>query len=126
MRTPLRFALSARRRSGLSIVEVLVALILVTVGLLAIVGSTTLALRTTLDAAHRREAAQRAASRFSILAATGCAHATSGTNVDPARHLAEQWTVTAASAAFATVTDSIEWMSANGLTSYSLTSAIAC
>ena len=114
------------RRSGFSIVDVLVALMLIAVGLLGFAGSTTLALRSTLDAAHRREAAARVASRLALLEAAGCARAAGGFVMDSSRHLAEQWTVSARVNGFTTVTDRVDWVSARGTRSFALTSAIAC
>jgi prepilin-type N-terminal cleavage/methylation domain-containing protein len=115
-----------RPRCGFSVVEVLVALVLVTVGLLAMAGSTTLALRTALDAQRRREATHRIESRFAGLAAAGCSRAASGIESDPARQLSEGWTVHAPAGAFATITDSVSWLSASGRRSMVLTSAIPC
>ena len=99
---------------------------LVSIGLLAIAGSTTLALRTTLDAARRRDAAQRVASRFAQLASAGCASATTGSAADTSRALSEQWYVTPRVNGLATVTDSVRWMSARGPISFALTTAITC
>jgi len=99
---------------------------IVSIGLLGIAGSTALALRTTLDAAHRREAAQRAVSRIALLAAAGCDGATDGSAVDAARHISERWTIVSRANGFATVNDSVSWMSARGTRSFSLTSAITC
>src|SRR5665647_2159235 len=124
MQTPSQFPSTLRPRSGLSVVEVLVALMLVSIGLLGIAGSTALALRTTLDATRRREAAQRAASRIAQLAAGGCERATDGSAADAARQVSERWTVVSRANGFATVNDSVSWMSARGARSFSLTSAI--
>lgn len=117
---------AARRRRGLSIVEVLVALILVSVGLLAMAGSTALALRTTLDAQRRRAAVHRIDTRFAQLAAAGCDHASSGADSDVTRRISERWTVGAPATAFTTVTDSVSWMTAQGTRSLAITSAITC
>jgi Tfp pilus assembly protein PilV len=113
------------RRPGLTVVEVIVALMLVSIGLLAIAGSTALALRTTLDSARRRDAAQRTTSRHAQLAATGCS-AAAGTATDAAHSLTEQWTVSSRVNGMATITDSVRWMSARGPISFVLTSAITC
>src|SRR5258708_30832571 len=118
--------LSSNSRSGISVVEVLVALMIVSIGLLGIAGSTTLALRATFDAAHRREVAQRAATRFSLLAAGGCASATAGVAPDAAHKITERWTVSARSNGFISVTDSVDWLSARGPKAFALTTAIAC
>ena len=115
-----------RSRAGLSVVEVLVALMLVSLGLLGLAGSTALALRTSLDAAHRRDATQRVMSRFAILEAGGCASARAGATADSAHDLTEQWIVGARVNGLITITDSVRWMSARGRTSFTLTSAFAC
>ena len=109
----------------MSVVEVLVALMLVTIGLLGIAGSTALTLRTTLDSMRRREATERAATRFALIAAGGCAAARSGFASDQ-RQLSERWTVAAAGNHFALVSDSILWMSARGPRSLAIRTAIQC
>lgn len=113
-------------RRGMSVVEVLVALMLLSVGLLAIAGSTTLALRSTIDASRTREATQRVSSRIARLAAAGCLHARSGSVVNPGSALDEHWSVAAPAAGFSLVTDSVSWMSARGSRSFVVTSAIPC
>ena len=110
----------------MTVVEVLVALILVTIGLLGIAGSTALALRTAHDATQRRVSMQRIVSRHSQLAASGCAGARSGTATDSARSLSEAWIVAIQPVGFALVTDSVRWMGARGPHSFVLTSAFPC
>ena len=113
------------RRSGFSIVEVIVAMMIVSVGLLGIAGSTTLALRTTFDAARRRDAAERAQSRLALLAAGGCARAASGSATDRTLGIAERWTVRVSNN-FQQVTDSVTWVGASGNASFALTTALPC
>ncbi len=113
-------------RTGLSVVEVLVALMLVSIGLMGIAGSTALALRTTLDSAHRLGAAQRAASRIAHLSANGCRRSVTGSTTDPARQFSEHWTIASPVNGFAEVTDSVSWLSARGPRSFFLASAITC
>ncbi len=122
----MRRAGAGRERSGLSVVEVLVALVIVTVGLLGMAGSTALALRTTTDAARRRDAAQWAASRIALLAAQGCAVASSGVANASGARFTEQWVVLSRADGFMTVVDTVRWSSARGARSYSLGSAIPC
>ncbi len=110
----------------MSVVEALVALMLLAVGLLAIAGSTTLALRSTLDAARTSEATQRVSSRFARLSAAGCVHARSGSDVAAGGTLYEHWSVAAPAAGFSIVTDSVSWMSARGARAFVVTSAILC
>ncbi|CAN5365559.1 hypothetical protein BH09GEM1_BH09GEM1_26490 [soil metagenome] len=105
--------------------EVIVAMMIISVGLLGIAGGTTLALRTTLDAARRRDAAERAQARLALLSAGGCNRSASGSATDPSRRIAEQWTVNG-SGSFLRVTDSVTWVGASGNASFVLTSAIPC
>ena len=115
----------AHRRHGFSIVEVIVAMMIVTVGLLGIAGSTALALRTTLDATRRRDAIARAQSRLAQVAAAGCARASSGTATDPQRQLTERWSVRVAGP-FQQVTDSITWVRAGGNGTFAVNTAFLC
>lgn len=110
----------------MSVVEVLVALMLVSIGLLGIAGSMALALRATLEATQRREAMERAASRVARLSAEGCVPARAGTASDPRRGVTERWTVALANAHFAAITDSVQWMSPRGTRTFLLESAMPC
>ena len=113
-------------RRGMSVVEVLVALMLVTIALLAVAGSSALALRASLDASRRRQAAHRVATRFAQLEARGCAAIAAGSDAEPALQLTERWTVLSRSAAFVIVADSISWMAPAGRVARTLTSAVPC
>ena len=110
-----------RAHPGLSIVEVLVALMLVTIALLGMAGSTTLALRQVNDAASRRAATHGALTRFGVLAAEGCLRATA----DPQRGIREHWIVTG-DANFARISDTLAWTSPRGPRVISLDFAFAC
>jgi prepilin-type N-terminal cleavage/methylation domain-containing protein len=125
MRTSSSLRAPTRRRQGFSIVEVIVAMMIVTVGLLGIAGSTTLALRTTLDATRRRDAIERAQSRLAQVAAAGCSQAESGTATDPARQVTERWSVRPAGP-FQHVTDSITWVRPGGSGNFTLSTAFLC
>jgi hypothetical protein len=96
-----------RARSALSVVEVLVALMLVSVGLLGMAGTSALSLRTARTAARERRATQRATTRLAILAAAGCGRATSGA-LDEA-DLRERWRVAPPRGGVSLVEASIEW-----------------
>lgn len=115
-----------RRLSGFSLVEVLVALMVVAVGLLAIAGSAALSLRTTLDASRRHGAAAQVASRMAWLEAAGCDHASSGSAVSADRQSAERWIVGVRRNGFVSVSDTVRWTSARGPRSFWLSSAVAC
>ena len=115
-----------RLPAGFSVVEVLVSLMVISVGLLAIAGSTALTLRTTLDATRRNGAAQLAASRVALLTAAGCDRATGGSAVSADRQLTERWIVGVRINGFESVSDTVRWTSVRGPRSFSLASAIAC
>ena len=100
-------------------------MMIVTIGLLGIAGGTTIALRTTVDAARRRDAAAQAQSRLALLAAAGCARASGGSSADAARQVTEQWSVRAIGA-FQVATDSITWIGASGNGAFALTTTIPC
>ena len=112
-------------RAGLSVVEVIVALMLVTIALLGMAGSTALALRQVTDAAVRRAATDRAVSRMAVLASQGCVRASSGAISDSTRGVRERWVVSG-SPGFARVSDTITWTSPRGPRTWTLDSAFPC
>lgn len=81
--------LSSRR--GFTLVEVIVAIFLIDVGLLALVGSSALLVRQTHELRLRSTAVRIAANRLESLGAAPCSGA-AGSAVD-ARGLREDWTV---------------------------------
>ena len=113
-------------RRGFSVAEVLVALMVISVGLLSVAGSTALSLRTTLDATRRHAAAGQAASRVALLTAAGCDRAAGGSTESADRQLSEHWIVGTRINGFVLVSDTVRWTSARGSRSFSLASAIAC
>lgn len=115
-----------RNRRGLSIVEVLVALLIVSVGLLAMAGSSALAIRVTGAAARERRAAERAASRVSRLSAAGCASARDGSFDDVVAPLQEQWTVLPPAGGMAEVFVRVTWPASGGPRTLTLASALLC
>jgi type IV pilus assembly protein PilV len=126
-------AVSARRaraealhRGGASIVEVLVAIVLLAIGLLGVAGNAAIALRASGSAARERRATQRAADRVAALRAEGCAAARSGTLVDAGAALSERWTVGASSASAVLVDVEVRWRAAAGQRTLLLRSGILC
>src|SRR6476661_7694027 len=79
-------------RRAFTVVEVLVALVIVTVGLLGVAGASASALRASNAALREREAVTRASSRLALLAAAGCTIATDGT-LSPSTGLVDRWSV---------------------------------
>lgn len=119
-----------RKRRGLSVVEVLVALMLVTVGLLGIAGSSTLTVRVVGDATRERAAARRAADRLAQLQSAGCVTAASGTAGDVTGNspgmLRERWIVINDGMGRTELVDSVRWNTARGERTFTLTSALLC
>src|SRR5688500_811914 len=109
-----RVTLRTRRRAGLGVVEVLVALMLLTVGMLGVAGTCARSIRTAGAAARERRAAQRAADRVAVLASSGCGAARSGALVDSAAALTERWVVTLHPSGAALVDADVSWATARG------------
>ena len=117
---------AARGRSGLSIVEVLVALVLFAVGLLGVVGNGAIAVRSASAAARERRAVQRAADRIGRLRAQGCLAAASGAFTDTAAALTERWTVGTVTAVAVPVDVEVRWRAPSGTRTLALRSGILC
>ena len=117
--------MDVRRRRGLSVVEVLVALIVLCVGLLGMAGTSALALRASTAAARERVAVSRVAARWAALAAEGCTGPISGSEAsDP---IQERWSVQSPRDGFSLVDIRAEWRSPRGrIDSLVVQSAFAC
>jgi Tfp pilus assembly protein PilV len=116
----------AARRGGVSIVEVLVALVLLAVGLLGMAGSGAIAMRASSGAARERRAAQRAVDRLAAIREQGCTAARSGMLVDSAAALIERWTVAGAAAGAALVDAEVRWRAPAGQRVLLLRGGILC
>ena len=113
-------------RDGASIVEVLVAIVLLAIGLLGVAGNAAIALRASGSAARERRATQRAADRVAALRERGCASARSGTLVDAAAALSERWSVDAATTSAMLVDVEIRWRAPAGERTILLRSGVLC
>lgn len=120
------FRLRFRARAGLTVVEVLAALVIVSVGLLGMAGTSALALRTASFAARERHALGRLQLRLAALAAAGCGSASSGSADDASRGVREQWTVGSQLRGAALVSASIEWRDGAATRALTARSAIVC
>ena len=116
----------APARSGLAVVEVLVALVIVSVGVLAMAGTSSLSLRTAATATRERLAVRRVNHRLAVLAASGCARAESGVSDGAGDGMRERWTVGPPTAGVALLEASTEWRESNGPRAVVLRSAILC
>lgn len=119
--------LSAARvpRTGITIVEVLAALVLVSVGLLGVAGSSALMLRAVTDQAGEHRAVRRAQLRLASLAAGGCQLAADGDSVLPGG-LRESWRVSAVANGARTIDEVVEWTSRGRIRRLALASGMLC
>ena len=114
------------RQAGISIVEVLVALVLLAIGLLGVAGNSAIAMRASSSAARERRAAQRAADRVAALRADGCSAARSGSYTDSSAALAERWTVGSQKSGAVTIDVEVRWMAPAGARTMLLRSVMLC
>lgn len=117
-------SVSARRRVGITVVEVLVALVLLSVGVLAVAGATAIALREATAARLERDAIVRASNRAALLSVHGCNQPSSG-SVDDAR-IRESWLVSPVSPGVAMLDVRVDWNVRRRPRFLALASAILC
>ena len=126
VRVPHDARVVSRQPAGVSIVEVLVALVLLAIGLLGVAGNGAIAMRASGGAARERRAAQRAADRLAALREQGCAGARSGSLVDPRAAAAERWTVGAVAGGAVLVDVEERWRAPAGQRVLLLRSGLLC
>jgi Tfp pilus assembly protein PilV len=110
-------------RQGFTLLELLVAVILVDVGVLALVAGSGIVLRRQAELRAVRTARGIAVNRVEMLASTPCA-ATSGTSA-PARGFTEAWTVTPLSAG-RDIRDSVTYSLGTAVRSLAVATRMAC
>jgi prepilin-type N-terminal cleavage/methylation domain-containing protein len=125
MRIGRRGAGRSERRRGFTVVEVLVALVVLSAGLLAVAGSGAITIRAAAAATRERRAVQRGADRIATLRAGGCAAARSGAATDAAARIAERWTTAAAGGAVL-LDEEVRWLAPSGWRTLLLRGAILC
>lgn len=101
-------------RDGFTIIELIVAIMILVVGVLGLAGTAGMVSRMTGGAAQQTIAANVASSRFEMLRSVPCAQVTSGTATT--RGMAEKWTTTVSpsNANLYTVKDVITYTAAGG------------
>ena len=113
------------RRSGFTVVEVLVALIVVATGLLGVAGASALALRASSAALRERAATTRARTRLAILDAAGCASAADG-ELPLGTGLTDRWTIGSPANGARMVEVRAEWDDVGRRRTLVLRSALLC
>ena|SRR5688572_23457326 len=111
---------------GFTIVEVVVAVTLLTVGALAAVAATAAAVRAVGSAESQLLATAAARDRLEDLAARGCSELSDGAAVDSGRGFRERWAVTPARNGVRLATDSIAYTDHGILRSVLLRRLIVC
>lgn len=104
----------------------LAALVMLSVGLLGMAGTSALALRTASFASRERRALGRLQLRLAALTAAGCGSASSGTAEDALGGVREQWMVGPELRGAALVSASVEWRDGAGIRAMNAHSAIVC
>ena len=103
------------RRDGFTLIELVVAIMILVVGVLGLAGTAGAVSRMVGGAAQQTIAANVAASRFEKLRSVPCSQVVG--NTATTRHIAEKWTVTTdPNSANLMVTDSITYNAAGGRT----------
>lgn len=113
------------RRPGFTLVELLVALVVFDVALLAFAADAAVLVRLRGVSARRDAAVSAALSRVAGLRARGCPSPSGGEAVpDPGVH--EAWTVTATVGMGRRVTDSVTYAGLSGPANFVLRTTVAC
>jgi prepilin-type N-terminal cleavage/methylation domain-containing protein len=116
-----------KARRGVSLVELLVALSLLTVGLLAIVGTSGAVARSLGESRADNTAAQVATSRFEFVAGKACTSLTLASPVTvTTRGVTERWVVTDGGNNTRQVIDSISWVTREGTRRQVFTTLLPC
>ncbi len=97
---------------GFTVVEVLVAIVIMALGVLGLAGTATSVSRLIGGGAEQTIAANIAMGRFEQLRGTACASLAAGTATK--RGMTEHWTVTASGTSLYTATDTVTYIAAGG------------
>jgi len=116
-----------RARRGVTLVELIVAITILSVGLLAIVGSSAAIARGLGEARTDNLAAYAAESRFELLAGTACTSLSLGSpTTSENRGVTEKYHVTDAGNNTRLIVDSVSWKTRRGTRRQTFTTLIPC
>jgi len=101
-----------RSHSGFTVVEVLVAIVIMALGVLGLAGTASSVSRLIGGGAQQTLAANVAMSRFEQLRSTACANMAAGTATT--RGMTEHWIVSASGTSLYTATDTVKYKAAGG------------
>lgn len=113
-------------RPGLTVVEVLVALVIVGVGLLGMAGSASLSLRSTTTSARDLRALREIERRLAIEMAAGCAGAASGEDAESGSAPRVTWLVTPVQRGTRLIEATVRWHDGAKPRTLQLRSALLC
>ncbi len=122
----MRRTLSARRtpRSGFTLVELIVAMLMLTIGLLGLAGVGAVVLKQMRGGTYQTVAASIAQSRFEQFEGDACSSIVSGTAT--VRGMPEKWTVSAMGLRAKTVRDTVTFTGPRGIKKVGIHTVVAC
>lgn len=103
-----------RSRSGFTLVELIVAMLMLTIGLLGLAGVGAVVLKQMKGGTYQTIAASIAQSRFEQFEGDPCASITSGSAT--VRGMTETWTTAAVGLRAMTIRDTVSFVGTNGIT----------
>ncbi len=117
---------NARRtaRSGFTLVELIVAMLMLTIGLLGLAGVGAVVLKQMRGGTYQTVAASIAQSRFEQFEGDACASIVSGTAT--VRGMAERWTVSAMGIRAKSVRDTVTFVGTSGTRKVGIHTVVAC
>lgn len=126
-RRPSRKPLARRPRRGMTLVELVVAMTILVVGLLAVVGVSTSVARALGNSRADTLGAMAAQSRFELLAGTECATIPLAAETEVKyRGVTERYTVTDAGNATIRVVNNVSWITPGGTRSLVIETMLPC
>jgi type II secretory pathway pseudopilin PulG len=116
----------SRRAGGLTVVEVLVALVIVGVGLLGMAGTAALSLRTATAASRELRALREVERRLAVMSASGCEGLSSGEDGGGGDTPRISWTVAEVRRGARAIEAVARWADGSGARTLRLRSALLC